>query len=132
VPTDGRKPERKEGRYALDRDRRLHFRFAAACSEGTTGERHRQHVAAGDLGIPSLEVTKKEEKMTIGKILLELNELSRHTDAILHNAEIGQMFTLLADAIRHANAERLADLDSVFQERNGTTLPDGASDVEEY
>ena len=70
--------------------------------------------------------------MTIGKILLELNELSRHTDAILHNAEIGQMFTLLADAIRHANAERLADLDSVFQERNGTTLPDGASDVEEY
>jgi hypothetical protein len=69
---------------------------------------------------------------TTGRILLDLNELAKETEELLHNAKLTEMFTMLAEAIRCVNADRLMALDEAHDAVNGTTLPEGASDVEEF
>ena len=73
-----------------------------------------------------------ESKATIGRVLLQLNDIAKDTEAILHSVIITDMFQLLARAIRIENMRRCDHLEATTNATNGTELSHGASDSDEY
>lgn len=71
--------------------------------------------------------------MTTGRILLDLADLQTQTMHILGRTSTAvRQFDILAATIRRENNARLLKLTEAQDAANGTTLPDGASDFDEY
>ena len=71
--------------------------------------------------------------MTTGRILLDLADLQTQTMHILgRNSTAVRQFDILAATIRRENNARLLALSATQDANNGTYLPDGARDADEY
>jgi hypothetical protein len=71
--------------------------------------------------------------MTTGRILLDLSDLQTQTMHILGRTSTAvRQFDVLMATIRRENAQRLSVLSASQDAVNGTVLPDGASDFNEY
>lgn len=71
--------------------------------------------------------------MTTGRILLDLADLQTQTMHILGRTSTAvRQFDILAATIRRENNARLLELTKSHDAANGTTLPPGSSDYDEY